>query len=180
MKEETLNYAKSLQDYIRDIRVAMEEKSHARHFAMLENYGISSATHDLPKWLTPKIMDVLGQERERLEMELENLNDDNCAEGIKYFPTGKYCSQEEQPKKKKGFGFWKTLFVILFCLISAVSVIEFRAIRNYQESEKEWVRLSEVWREKLDTCVNRNERIYQQLNQFKDIRIQQLKEEKGK
>lgn len=34
-----------------------------------------------------------------------------------------------------------------------------------------------LMREKLDTCMNRNERIYEQLYDFQDIRIKQLKGE---
>lgn len=67
------------------------------------------------------------------------------------------------------------LFLVLIILIG----IQNYQIRNYKQSEKEWVELSKLWREKLDTCMNRNERIYEQLYQFQDIRINQLKAQKG-
>ena len=71
--------------------------------------------------------------------------------------------------------FKRLLFLVLIILIG----IQNYQIRNYKQSEKEWVELSKLWREKLDTCMNRNERIYEQLYQFQDIRINQLKAQKG-
>ena len=67
---------------------------------------------------------------------------------------------------------------LLFIALIAIIGIQNYQIRNYKQSEKEWVELSKLWREKLDTCMNRNERIYEQLYQFQDIRIKQLKEQK--
>lgn len=66
---------------------------------------------------------------------------------------------------------------LLFLFLIATIGIQDYQIRNYKQSEKEWVELSKLWREKLDTCMNRNERIYEQLYQFQDIRIKQLKGE---
>lgn len=66
-------------------------------------------------------------------------------------------------------------FVIVILLV--IVLIQDYEIKHYQNSEIEWVRISKLWREKLDTAMNRNERIYEQLNRFKDIRIQQLKEQ---
>lgn len=68
---------------------------------------------------------------------------------------------------------------LLFLALITIICIQNYQIRNYKQSEKEWVELSKLWREKLDTCMNRNERIYEQLYQFQDIRIKQLKEQKG-
>jgi hypothetical protein len=72
-----------------------------------------------------------------------------------------------------------TLWVIFITLICVIALQQYK-IQKYKESEDEWVALSQLWRERLDTCMNRNERIYEQLYQFQDIRIQQLKEEKAK
>lgn len=72
-----------------------------------------------------------------------------------------------------------TLWVIFIVLICVIALQQYK-IQKYKESEDEWVALSHLWRERLDTCMNRNERIYEQLYQFQDIRIQQLKEEKAK
>ena len=66
-------------------------------------------------------------------------------------------------------------FIIVILLV--IVLIQDYEIKHYQNSEKEWVQISKLWREKLDTAMNRNERIYEQLNRFKDIRIQQLKEQ---
>lgn len=68
---------------------------------------------------------------------------------------------------------------LLFLAMTIIVGIQNYQIRNYKQSEKEWVELSKLWREKLDTCMNRNERIYEQLYQFQDIRIKQLKAQKG-
>lgn len=68
---------------------------------------------------------------------------------------------------------------LLFLYLIITIGIQNYQIRNYKQSEKEWVELSKLWREKLDTCMNRNERIYEQLYQFQDIRIKQLKAQKG-
>ena len=67
--------------------------------------------------------------------------------------------------------FWMIITVFL-----SVQTITLK--QKYQDSEKEWERLSKVWREKLDTCMERNARIYDQLYKYQDIRIQQLKDEK--
>lgn len=68
---------------------------------------------------------------------------------------------------------------LLFIALIVIIGIQNYQIRNYEQSEQEWVELSKLWREQLDTCMNRNERIYEQLYQFQDIRIKQLKEQKG-
>lgn len=68
------------------------------------------------------------------------------------------------------------LFALIFVLVITCGIQQYR-IQEYKQSEKEWVELSKLWREKLDTCMNRNERIYNQLYEFQDIRIKQLKGE---
>ena len=69
---------------------------------------------------------------------------------------------------------------LLFLALITIIGIQNYQIRNYKQSEKEWVELSKLWREKLYTCMNRNERIYEQLYQFQGIRIKQIKAQKGK
>jgi hypothetical protein len=68
------------------------------------------------------------------------------------------------------------LLVLIFVLVITCAIQQYK-IQEYKQSEKEWVELSKLWREKLDTCMNRNERIYNQLYEFQDIRIKQLKGE---
>jgi hypothetical protein len=131
MKEETLARAKELEEDIRDIRMAMTERSDARHFAMLEHYGYDARRNNLPKWLTPKIMKVLGEERERLEHELENLTDDN-SKPTDFEPTGKYniephddeVSEQERTKKKrpKVLSMFYALLLCLFYVALAIGV----------------------------------------------------------
>ena len=68
------------------------------------------------------------------------------------------------------------LLTLMFVLVITCGIQQ-HVIQEYKQSEKEWVELSKLWREKLDTCMNRNERIYNQLYEFQDIRIKQLKRE---
>ena len=131
MKEETLARAKELEEDIRDIRMAMTERSNARHFAMLEHYGYDARRNNLPKWLTPKIMEVLGEERERLEHELENLTDDN-SEPTDFELTGNYnvephddeVSEQEITKKKrpKVLSMFYALLMCMFYLALSIGV----------------------------------------------------------
>jgi uncharacterized protein YxeA len=71
----------------------------------------------------------------------------------------------------------KIILIALVVVLTIICVMQRWQIQHYEQSEKEWVELSKLWREKLDTCMNRNERIYQQLYDFQDIRIKQLKGE---
>lgn len=68
------------------------------------------------------------------------------------------------------------LLALIFVLVITCGIQQY-IIQEYKQSEKKWVELSKLWREKLDTCMNRNERIYNQLYEFQDIRIKQLKGE---
>ena len=120
MNKKTLARAKELEEDINEIRMAMTERSDARHFAMLEHYGYDARRNNLPKWLTPKIMTILGEERERLEHELENLTDES-EEQQEFEPTGKYnvepkADEVEPSKKKKSFFWTDLLFSLLLCL----------------------------------------------------------------
>ena len=69
-----------------------------------------------------------------------------------------------------------SLLALIFVLV-ITCVIQQCIIQEYEQSDKEWVEFSKFLREKLDTCMNRNERIYEQLYEFQDIRIKQLKGE---
>ena len=71
----------------------------------------------------------------------------------------------------------KLLLVVFVSFLISLCIIQRYQIIQLEKSEAKWVELQELWREKLDTCMNRNERIYDQLNEFKDIRIKQLKGE---
>ena len=74
--------------------------------------------------------------------------------------------------------FWKVAkWLIVFSLIGIIIVQRYQ-INSYKESDKEWRNLQKIWREKLDTCMERNARIYDQLYEFQDIRIKQLLDEK--
>lgn len=68
------------------------------------------------------------------------------------------------------------LLALIFVLVITCGIQQY-IIQEYKQSEEVWVELSKLWREKLDTCMNRNERIYNQLYEFQDIRIKQLKGE---
>ena len=117
MKKNTLARAKELEEDINEIRMAMTERSDARHFAMLEHYGYDAPRNNLPKWLTPKIMTILGEERERLEHELENLTDES-EEQQDFEPTGKYNvepkdNEVEHTQKKKR----STILTVFYALL---------------------------------------------------------------
>jgi len=71
----------------------------------------------------------------------------------------------------------KLLLVVFVSFLISLCIIQRYQIIQLEKSEAKWVELQKLWREKLDTCINRNERIYEQLNEFKDIRIKQLKGE---
>jgi hypothetical protein len=71
----------------------------------------------------------------------------------------------------------KIILLFVMFLLLLICCIQQAVIHDYKQSEEEWVELQKLWREKLDTCMNRNERIYQQLYEFQDIRIKQLKGE---
>ena len=71
----------------------------------------------------------------------------------------------------------KVLLVVFVSFLISLCIIQRYQIIQLEKSEAKWVELQKLWREKLDTCMNRNERIYEQLNEFKDIRIKQLKGE---
>lgn len=71
----------------------------------------------------------------------------------------------------------KLLLVVFVSFLISLCIIQRYQIIQLEKSEAKWVELQKLWREKLDTCMNRNERIYDQLNEFKDIRIKQLKGE---
>lgn len=73
--------------------------------------------------------------------------------------------------------FKKIILLALIFVLVITCVIQQYKIQEYKQSEKEWVELSKLWSEKLDTCINRNERFYNQLYEFQDIRIKQLKGE---
>ena len=63
---------------------------------------------------------------------------------------------------------------LLFLAMTAIVGIQNYQIRNYKQSEKEWVELSKLWRENLDTCMYLNERLYEQLYQSQNARVKQL------
>ena len=71
----------------------------------------------------------------------------------------------------------KIILLTIIFVLAIICGIQQYEIQKYKQSETEWVELSKLWREKLDTCMNRNERIYDQLYKFQDIRIKQLKGE---
>ena len=131
MNKNTLARAKELEEDINEIRMAMTERSNARHFAMIEHYGYDARRNNLPKWLTPKIMTILGEERERLEHELENLTDES-EEQQDFEPTGKYniephddeVSEQERTKKKrpKVLSMFYALLLCLFYVALSIGV----------------------------------------------------------
>lgn len=185
MKEETLKKAHNLEHNISEYTDLLRSRK-ADYYTMLIKISCAySNTHDeyhgrVSKELWDKMLDVVENERTKDRRRLAALSDDS-EEGAEADVTDELIeeTQAEEPKpKKKGISIWRWLFAVLFVGLVVLCGIQFKAIRHYQKSEDEWVRLSELWREKLDTCMNRNERIYNQLYEFQDIRIKQLKEQR--
>ena len=124
MKKETLKRANEIERAIDGIMFAMETTRESRHFAMMEHYGLDAVPRRLPKSLTPKIMRLLNEERERLEQELERLHDDNLDNHEEFVPTGKYNEEEhpnkeEQPttQEEKHGMIWKLFWSLVLCVM---------------------------------------------------------------
>lgn len=186
MKQETLKKANNLEHYISEYTDLLRSRK-ADYYTMLIKISCAySNTHDeyhgrVSKELWDKMLDVVESERTKARRRLAALSDDS-EEGaeaeVTEDTTEETASNDESEPKQKRISIWRWLFAMLFAGLIVLCCIQFKAIRNYQESEDEWVRLSKLWREKLDTCMNRNERIYEQLYQFQDIKIKQLKAQK--
>ncbi|MBO6256216.1 MAG: hypothetical protein J6O49_21655 [Bacteroidaceae bacterium] len=71
----------------------------------------------------------------------------------------------------------KLLFLSLFIMSVMFNVVQVHVINEQEETLLLQDSCITLMREKLDTCMNRNERIYEQLYDFQDIRIKQLKGE---
>ena len=71
----------------------------------------------------------------------------------------------------------KLLFLSLFIMSIMFNVVQVHVINEQEETLLLQDSCITLMREKLDTCMNRNERIYEQLYDFQDIRIKQLKGE---
>lgn len=71
----------------------------------------------------------------------------------------------------------KFLFVVLLIPSIAANVIMGRIIHIQHRTLLDQDTCLMLMKEKLDTCYNRNERIFDQLYEFQDIRIKQLKGE---
>ena len=69
------------------------------------------------------------------------------------------------------------LFLSLFIISVMFNVVQVHVINEQEETLLLQDSCITLMREKLDTCMNRNERIYEQLYDFQDIRIKQLKGE---
>ena len=74
----------------------------------------------------------------------------------------------------------KINIALAITIILLVLLIIFQAtvISSLKEEEEEWVSLEKLWREKMDTCMNRNARIYEELYNLQEYKVMKLKEEK--
>ena len=70
--------------------------------------------------------------------------------------------------------------VALVIVLMLLCFFESYVITVQKEEIDEWVGLEKLWREKMDTCMNRNERIYNELYNLQEYKIMKLKEEMGK
>ena len=71
----------------------------------------------------------------------------------------------------------KLLFVALLVISIAFNVIMGRIIHIQHDTLLDQDTCLMLMKERLDTCFNRNERIFDQLYEFQDIRIKQLRGE---
>lgn len=72
------------------------------------------------------------------------------------------------------------VLVALVIVLMLLCFFESYVITVQKEEIDEWVGLKKLWREKMDTCMNRNERIYNELYNLQEYKIMKLKEEMGK
>lgn len=72
------------------------------------------------------------------------------------------------------------VLVALVIVLMLLCFFESYVITVQKEEIDEWVGLEKLWREKMDTCMNRNERIYNELYNLQEYKIMKLKEEMGK
>lgn len=73
-----------------------------------------------------------------------------------------------------------SVLVALVIVLMLLCFFESYVITVQKEEIDEWVGLEKLWREKMDTCMNRNERIYNELYNLQEYKIMKLKEEMGK
>ena len=105
----------------------------------------------------------------KLDALLEEFSDLSCEDIADIL---EYRTTEYQRKVNR-----RCIILALIFMLVITCGIQQCIIQEYEQSDKEWVEFSKFLREKLDTCMNRNERIYEQLYEFQDIRIKQLKGE---
>lgn len=186
MKEETLKKANNLERMIGEYTDLLRSRK-ADYGTMLIKISCAYANkHDeydgrVDKEVWCKMLDVLENERAKTRRKLAALTDDSEDDAeaeVTEDTTEETTPNNESEPKQESISIWRWLFAMLFAGLIVLCGIQFKAIWNYQQSESEWVELSKLWCEKLDTCMNRNERIYNQLYGFQDICIKQLKEQK--
>ena len=73
----------------------------------------------------------------------------------------------------KKIAFIATIFVLL-----AFNIFQGVVINSQKKELDEWVQLEKLWREKMDTCAERNARIYDELFKLQEYKIMKLKEDK--
>lgn len=186
MKEETLKKAKSLECTIGEYTDLLRSRN-ADYGTMLIKISCAYANKRdeyqgrVDKEVWDKILDVIEDERAKTMRKLAALTDDSedgAEAEVTEDTTEETTPNNESEPKQKRISIWRWLFAMLFTGMIVLCCIQFKAIRNYQERENEWIRISKLYQEQLDTCMNRNERIYNQFYEFCDIRIKQLKEQR--
>lgn len=72
------------------------------------------------------------------------------------------------------------IFIALTFILFGLVLFQGYVIGVQKKELDEWASLEKMWREKMDTCMNRNERIYNELYTLQEYKIMKLKEEMNK
>ena len=70
------------------------------------------------------------------------------------------------------------MYILVPVLLLLIILMQQQKIHNQNELLDEWEALSIRWRDSMDTCINRNHRLYYELESLKEYRIMKLQEKK--
>lgn len=75
-----------------------------------------------------------------------------------------------------------TIIILALSCVVLLMIIgkQQEALRTDEETIQDWEELSVKWRESMDTCMNRNDRLWDELMSLKEYKIMKLREEQKK
>ena len=74
----------------------------------------------------------------------------------------------------------KNITIIPCFLLLLIILMQQQKIRNQKEILDEWETTSIKWRDSMDTCINRNHRLYYELESLKEYKIMKLQEDENR